>query len=137
MLDELYPTELVTVEERADFELMTNGRIDHFYQKYLLLTDIAGKSIKLCLKEISFRSLLPEIRLFQHQLQIKLTMHKEHLYEYLHFIRRNPCQLHQIEQIAQELINEESSKKQLILINKLIEIKDQLNFVGVFLLSSR
>ena len=62
-------------------------------------------------------------------------MHKEHLYEYLYFIRQNSRLLHDIELIAQELINEELLKRQSMLIKKLIEIKDQPNFVSVSFLN--
>ena len=55
-------------------------------------------------------------------------MHKEHLYEYLYFIRQNLRLLHDIELIAQELINEELLKRQSMLIKKLIEIRDLFEF---------
>ncbi|CAF5118838.1 unnamed protein product, partial [Rotaria magnacalcarata] len=41
-LEQIYPPEKVSAEDRADFELVTSSRIDYFCQKYLLLTDVIG-----------------------------------------------------------------------------------------------
>ncbi|CAF5201771.1 unnamed protein product, partial [Rotaria magnacalcarata] len=42
LIEQIYPSEKFSAEDRADFELVTNSRIDYFCQKYLLLTDVIG-----------------------------------------------------------------------------------------------
>ncbi|CAF4183329.1 unnamed protein product [Rotaria magnacalcarata] len=115
-LEQIYPPEKVSAEDRADFELVTSSRIDYFCQKYLLLTDVI------------------EIRRFQHSAQIQLTMHKEHLYEFLRFIRRRPDLLSQIQKTAEEVKNDEPFKKQLVLAGHLNIMKNTSNFASFSLL---
>jgi len=85
LLEQLFPSKSVSVKERADFELATNGRIDYFCQKYLCLSDVM------------------EISKFQHYAQIEMGMHKEHIYEYFHFIRSNQDLLDQIQELSKKL----------------------------------
>ncbi|CAF3463077.1 unnamed protein product [Rotaria socialis] len=44
-LEELYPHERISSQERADFELVTHGRLDYFCQKYLFLTNVTGMGL--------------------------------------------------------------------------------------------
>jgi len=44
-----------------------------------------------------------EISKFQHYAQIEMGMHKEHIYEYFHFIRSNQDLLDQIQELSKKL----------------------------------
>ncbi|CAF4086302.1 unnamed protein product, partial [Rotaria magnacalcarata] len=112
-LEELYPHERISSQERADFELVTHGRLDYFCQKYLFLTNVT------------------EVRKFQHYAQVEMTMHKEHFYEFMRFVRHQSDLLNEIQEIAKEMQNEENCKKQAYLIDGLIKIRKKSNFVNV------
>ncbi|CAM4821404.1 unnamed protein product [Rotaria magnacalcarata] len=112
-LEELYPHERISSQERADFELVTHGRLDYFCQKYLFLTNVT------------------EVRKFQHYAQVEMTMHKEHFYEFMRFVRHQSDLLNEIQEIAKEMQNEENCKKQAYLIDSLIKIRKKSNFVNV------
>ena len=142
--EELYPTEFISAEERADFECVTSGRMNYFCEKYLLLSDVTGECFSYLpsFEKIS-KTLHPkqdvfsifsflEIRQFQHLAQVKLIMYKEHLYEFFHFIRRHTNLLNEIQQIANQVKNEQSSNKRVLLTKKLLEIREKSNFVSDF-----
>jgi hypothetical protein len=40
--DELFPSKDISAKDRADFEIVTYGRMDYFCYKYLYLTDVTG-----------------------------------------------------------------------------------------------
>ncbi|CAF1525383.1 unnamed protein product [Rotaria sordida] len=44
-LEQLHPNEDASAQERADFELLTNGRMDYFCQKYLFLMNVNGMDL--------------------------------------------------------------------------------------------
>ncbi len=80
--------------------------------------------------------LVLEIRRFQHLAQVQLGMHKEHLYEFMHFIRGSPDILRGLQQTAKQLTSEKTSGKMIILVNYLTDIKVKQKFVSVnFLLN--
>jgi hypothetical protein len=63
-------------------------------------------------------------------------MHKEHLYEYFRYIRRNPGLLNELQELAKAILHEEPLKKQIVLVDRLIAIKTRSDFVSsIFLLT--
>jgi uncharacterized protein YacL (UPF0231 family) len=77
-----------------------------------------------------------EIREFQHFVQVKMSMHKEHLYDYFRYIRRDSRLLNELQELAKAISDEEPSKKQMVLVDHLMAIKTRSNFVSfIFLLT--
>jgi hypothetical protein len=63
-------------------------------------------------------------------------MHKEHLYEYFRYIRRNTGLLNELQELAKAILHEEPLKKQIVLVDRLIAIKTRSDFVSsIFLLT--
>ncbi len=74
-----------------------------------------------------------EVRRFQLYAQIELVMHKENLYEFLHYIRRNSILLDDIKQTANNIKDEEPMTKHSILVKHLDQIKKTSDFVCMIL----
>jgi len=113
LLKQLYPTAETSLRDRADFDFITIGRLDHFCYRHLNLSTIT------------------EIRKFQRKCQIELCMHREHLYEYFRFIRHNSNLLNNVKKAADDLKNENELTKQTNLIKKLIDTRKETNFVNL------
>jgi hypothetical protein len=63
-------------------------------------------------------------------------MHKEYLYEYLQYIRRDSGLLNEIQELAKAISDEQPSKKKMVLVDHLMAIKTRSNFVSfIFLLT--
>ncbi|CAM4821028.1 unnamed protein product [Rotaria magnacalcarata] len=84
-----------------------------------------------CRKKYLHLNGVTAVRQFQCQAQIELSMHQEHLYEFLRFIRHSSSFFESIQKIGQKFMEEDVMVQIKELVKELIKIRRNSNFVNV------